>query len=121
MTLALTTPPCFCFVCRWQAHLIRPIQYRKFCQENFGHVLDRDLEATPHTADHTETAKVALLACSCSFYSFFDFDGNGRLDFRELLVCLTMLHTNSAAARVKLIFQVFDVDGDGFLCREGNC
>jgi hypothetical protein len=30
----------------WQAHLIRPSRYQKFCLEQFGSVLDRDLAVT---------------------------------------------------------------------------
>jgi hypothetical protein len=43
---------------------------------------------------------------------------DGRLDFREFLCCLTLLLNPSPHIKLRLIFEVFDQDQDGFLSRD---
>ena len=44
-------------------------------------------------------------------------DSNGKVDFRELLSALLMLHqAGNAKERAKLLFESTDLDGDGTSC-----
>jgi serine/threonine-protein phosphatase 2B regulatory subunit len=51
-------------------------------------------------------------------FSAFDADGSGHIDFREFVSGMAVLHRGSPEDRLKLMFQSYDLDKNGFLDRD---
>lgn len=49
------------------------------------------------------------------FFSLYDHDGSGRVDFRELVFCLSVLCSEDPEERCRMAFDVFDTERTGFL------
>ncbi|KAL6061849.1 Calaxin [Balamuthia mandrillaris] len=51
-------------------------------------------------------------------FSFFDQDGNGQIDFPELVCGLSVLTKGTLEEKIKYAFYGYDLDGDGYIDRE---
>ena len=51
-------------------------------------------------------------------FNVFDQDMNGVIEFPEFAFVYHTLKTKSGKAKLKEFFRVFDVNNDGFICRE---
>lgn len=60
-------------------------------------------------------------ALSQSLFQFFDIDGNGVVDTKELVSGLTLLSSNKTDSAVRSAFAAYDVNGDGFVTKEEMC
>ena len=47
----------------------------------------------------------------------FDADHNGTVDYRELIVCLSVLRERGEGA-IKLCFDLYDLDSSGYITRD---
>lgn len=50
-----------------------------------------------------------------SMFKFFDTDKSGKVDFREFCTGLSLICLSSKEDRIKIIFQLFDLDNDNVL------
>ena len=50
-------------------------------------------------------------------FNIFDVDGNGQVDYRELVVCLSLLKARGEKA-IALCFNLYDLDGSGYITRD---
>ena len=50
-----------------------------------------------------------------SMFNFFDIDKSGKIDFREFCTGLSLICLSSTEEKIKVIFQLFDLDNDNIL------
>ena|SRR6218665_1541510 len=48
----------------------------------------------------------------------FDADKDGEIDFREFLTLLRVTRRGSLEERLRWIFDIYDIDGDGYITRD---
>ena len=90
-------------------------RYKKFLRHHPSGVMDRDgLKATMHEslpgfdssglADH--------------IWRMYDTNQDDQIDFQEFMLALSIMGSGSAEENLKLIYRVFDVNGDGKMEKE---
>lgn len=50
-------------------------------------------------------------------FRIFDQNGDGVLDFQELIVSIAMLKKGNVEERLRWAFNIYDIDGDGYITR----
>ena len=50
-------------------------------------------------------------------FKVLDRDGNGGIDFREFIMAVSITQTGTRDDRTKWLFELFDIDGTGFIKR----
>ena len=50
-------------------------------------------------------------------FKVLDRDGNGGIDFREFIMAVSITQTGTREDRTKWLFELFDIDGTGFIKR----
>ncbi len=48
-------------------------------------------------------------------FTIYDLDKNGRIDFNEMMIALSILRENDVTKKIELVFRMFDINDDGFL------
>jgi Ca2+-binding EF-hand superfamily protein len=61
------------------------------------------------------TLSASLLDYAGGIFDLFDEDKSGYLDFRELLVCLSVLSKGTFEEKLRVSFDLFDTDASGYL------
>jgi Ca2+-binding EF-hand superfamily protein len=60
--------------------------------------------------------------CVCFFFCYctpvLDVDGDGELNFTELMTLFSTLYKGAPEERLKFLFQAYDMDNSGYLDRE---
>ncbi|KAK3602386.1 hypothetical protein CHS0354_026273 [Potamilus streckersoni] len=51
----------------------------------------------------------------------FDIDGNGKVDFKEFLIGLSITASSNVEKRLRWAFKMYDVDGSGTISRQEMC
>ena len=47
--------------------------------------------------------------------SIFDTDGNDEVEFNEFISALSTFHSGGSEEKLKFVFRIYDIDGDGFI------
>lgn len=50
-------------------------------------------------------------------FRIFDQNGDGVLDFRELIVSIAILKKGNVEERLRWAFNIYDIDGNGYITR----
>ena len=50
-------------------------------------------------------------------FRIFDQNGDGVLDFHELIVSIAILKKGNVEERLRWAFNIYDIDGDGYITR----
>jgi Ca2+-binding EF-hand superfamily protein len=59
--------------------------------------------------------KASLVDYAGGIFDMFDEDKSGYLDFRELLICLSVLSKGTFEEKLRVCFDLFDTDNSGYL------
>lgn len=87
--------------------------YNQFQKTAVGGVLDRAAFARGFRQVNPNVDSVMI----DQFFNAFDYDKDGRVDFRDFAVGLSTLHKGSAEERLQLAFKAYDLDGNGSIDR----
>ena len=93
---------------RWYRKFRRDYPSGKMDKENFYDLFVRiSSTADSSAADH--------------MFRFFDHDHDGKVDFTELMSALSVTRSGSVTEKIEWIFDIYDVDGDGFVTLDELC
>lgn len=62
-----------------------------------------------------DSMNTGFVAFAERIFDLFDEDKSGYLDFRELLICLSVLSKGTFAEKLRVSFDLFDTDNSGYL------
>jgi serine/threonine-protein phosphatase 2B regulatory subunit len=85
------------------------ILYKKFL------TLDKDASGSVSLDEFLKIPQLAANPLLARIVRLFDKDGNDEVEFNEFIGALATFHSGTSQDKLKFVFKIYDIDGDGFI------